>query len=66
MVFLMEAVRTNVIESDNILTTAIEKNVKCVILLYIDKASYPINSIGMAKAIKRRSTLRSLECLGKQ
>ena len=49
--FPMEAVRTNVIGTDNVLTAAIEEGVECVICLSTDKAAYPINAMGITKAI---------------
>ena len=49
--FPMEAVRTNVIGTDNVLTAAIEHHVKSVICLSTDKAAYPINTMGMTKAV---------------
>ena len=49
--FPMEAVRTNVIGTDNVLTAAIEAGVECVICLSTDKAAYPINAMGSTKAI---------------
>ncbi|MBM6693284.1 polysaccharide biosynthesis protein [Pseudoflavonifractor capillosus] len=52
--FPMEAVRTNVIGTDNVLTAAIEEGVECVICLSTDKAAYPINSMGMSKAIEEK------------
>lgn len=52
--FPMEAVRTNVIGTDNVLTAAIEEGVKCVICLSTDKAAYPINAMGMTKAIEEK------------
>lgn len=52
--FPMEAVRTNVIGTDNILTAAIEAKVKCVICLSTDKAAYPINAMGITKAIEEK------------
>lgn len=52
--FPMEAVRTNVIGTDNVLTAAIEEGVECVICLSTDKAAYPINSMGMTKAIEEK------------
>lgn len=52
--FPMEAVRTNVIGTDNVLTAAIEEGVKSVICLSTDKAAYPINSMGMTKAIEEK------------
>lgn len=52
--FPMEAVKTNVIGTDNILTAAIEAGVKCVICLSTDKAAYPINAMGITKAIEEK------------
>ena len=52
--FPMEAVRTNVIGTDNVLTAAIEAKVKCVICLSTDKAAYPINAMGITKAIEEK------------
>ena len=52
--FPMEAVKTNVIGTDNILTAAIEAKVKCVICLSTDKAAYPINAMGITKAIEEK------------
>lgn len=52
--FPMEAVKTNVIGTDNVLTTAIEEGVKCVICLSTDKAAYPINAMGITKAIEEK------------
>ena len=50
--FPMEAVKTNIIGTDNILTAAIEANVKAVICLSTDKAAYPINAMGKSKALE--------------
>ncbi len=52
--FPMEAVRTNVIGTDNVLTAAIENHVKSVICLSTDKAAYPINAMGITKAIEEK------------
>lgn len=52
--FPMEAVRTNVIGTDNVLTAAIEADVKSVICLSTDKAAYPINAMGITKAIEEK------------
>lgn len=52
--FPMEAVRTNVIGTDNVLTAAIEEGVKSVICLSTDKAAYPINAMGMSKAVEEK------------
>lgn len=50
--FPMEAVRTNIIGTDNVLTAAIEEGVKAVICLSTDKAAYPINAMGKSKALE--------------
>ena len=52
--FPMEAVQTNVIGTDNVLTAAIEAGVKAVICLSTDKAAYPINAMGITKAIEEK------------
>jgi len=52
--FPMEAVRTNVIGTDNVLTAAIECGVQAVICLSTDKAAYPINAMGITKAIEEK------------
>lgn len=52
--FPMEAVKTNVIGTDNVLTAAIENNVECVICLSTDKAAYPINAMGITKSIEEK------------
>ena len=52
--FPMEAVKTNVIGTDNVLTAAIEAKVKCVICLSTDKAAYPINAMGITKASEEK------------
>lgn len=52
--FPMEAVRTNVIGTDNVLTAAIDGGVKCVICLSTDKAAYPVNAMGVTKALEER------------
>lgn len=52
--FPMEAVKTNVIGTDNVLDSAIDAKVKCVICLSTDKAAYPINAMGITKAIEEK------------
>ena len=52
--FPMEAVRTNVIGTDNVLTAAIDEGVKSVICLSTDKAAYPVNAMGITKAVEER------------
>jgi len=52
--FPMEAVRTNVIGCENVLDSALEHGVKNVIVLSTDKAVYPINAMGMSKALSEK------------
>lgn len=52
--FPMEAVKTNVFGTENVLTAAIEAGVKRVICLSTDKAAYPINAMGITKAIEEK------------
>ncbi|WP_295095194.1 polysaccharide biosynthesis protein, partial [Ruminococcus sp.] len=47
--FPMEAVRTNIIGTDNLIHAAVENGVKHVICLSTDKAAYPINAMGLSK-----------------
>jgi len=52
--FPMEAVRTNVMGCENVLDSALEHGVKNVIVLSTDKAVYPINAMGMTKALSEK------------
>ena len=52
--FPMEAVRTNVIGTDNVLHAAIDAGVKRVVCLSTDKAAYPINAMGTSKAMMEK------------
>jgi UDP-N-acetylglucosamine 4,6-dehydratase len=52
--FPMEAVKTNVLGTDNVLTAAIEYGVNKVICLSTDKAAYPINAMGISKAMMEK------------
>ena len=67
--FPMEAVKTNVFGTDNVLTAAIDAGVKKVICLSTDKAAYPVNAMGTSKAMmekvfvaKSRTTEKTLIC----
>ena len=67
--FPLEAVKTNIFGTDNVLTAAIEAKVKKVICLSTDKAAYPINAMGISKAMmekvvlaKSRTTSDTLVC----
>lgn len=66
--FPMEAVRTNVIGTDNLLRAAMEGGVKNVVCLSTDKAAYPINAMGISKAmmekVVRAHALRAVEKSG--
>ncbi|MBQ7849053.1 MAG: polysaccharide biosynthesis protein [Clostridia bacterium] len=52
--FPMEAVKTNVIGTDNVLTAAIDAGVRTVICLSTDKAAYPVNAMGTSKAMMEK------------
>jgi len=52
--FPLEAVKTNVLGTDNVLTAAIEYGVKKVVCLSTDKAAYPINAMGISKAMMEK------------
>ena len=62
--FPMEAVRTNVIGTDNVLTAAIEEGVEAVICLSTDKAAYPINAMGISKAMMEKVAIAQGRALG--
>lgn len=55
--FPMEAVKTNIIGTDNVLTAAEKYEVKKVIVLSTDKAAYPINAMGISKAMMEKVTV---------
>ena len=52
--FPIEAVKTNVIGTENVLTAAIEAGVKNVVCLSTDKAAYPVNAMGTSKAMMEK------------
>lgn len=52
--FPMEAIRTNIVGCENVIDSAIENKVKNVIILSTDKAVYPINAMGMSKALSEK------------
>ena len=67
--FPIEAVKTNVLGTENVLTVAIESNVSKVICLSTDKAVYPVNAMGVSKAMmekifvaKSRNTNKTIIC----
>ena len=63
--FPMEAVKTNVIGTDNTLDVAIDAGVECVICLSTDKAAYPINAMGITKAIEEKIAVAKSRNSGK-
>ena len=52
--FPIEAVKTNVLGTENVLTAAVEAGVKNVVCLSTDKAAYPVNAMGISKALEER------------
>ena len=63
--FPMQAVRTNVIGTENVLDSAISHGVKNVVVLSTDKAAYPINAMGMSKALMEKVAIAKGRALGK-
>ena len=53
----MEAVKTNIVGSDNVISSCIENGVKKAIFLSTDKAAYPINAMGMTKALMEKNVI---------
>jgi UDP-N-acetylglucosamine 4,6-dehydratase len=53
----LEAIKTNVLGAENVLSAAIENNVKRVVVLSTDKAVYPINAMGQSKALMEKVTI---------
>ncbi len=53
----MEAVRTNVLGSDNVITACVRNHVKKAIFLSTDKAAYPINAMGISKALMEKNVI---------
>jgi len=53
----MEAVKTNVIGSDNVITACVENKIKKAIFLSTDKAAYPINAMGVTKALMEKNVI---------
>lgn len=62
--FPMEALRTNAIGTDNVLSAAIAKGVKKVIVLSTDKAVYPINAMGISKAMMEKIAIAKARVSG--
>jgi UDP-glucose 4-epimerase len=64
--FPMQAVRTNIIGTENVLYSAIEHDVKRVIVLSTDKACYPINAMGISKAMMEKVAIAKGRALGEK
>jgi len=62
--FPLQAVRTNVLGTDNVLDSAIENKVKSVVVLSTDKAAYPINAMGISKAMMEKVAVAKGRQLG--
>lgn len=62
--FPMEAVKTNVIGSDNVISACLANHVKKAIFLSTDKAAYPINAMGMSKALMEKNVIARSRQLG--
>lgn len=62
--FPMQAVRTNVIGTENVLDAAVEYGVKNVVVLSTDKAAYPINAMGISKAMMEKVAIAKARSLG--
>jgi len=62
--FPVEAVKTNILGTENVLDSAIKNNIKKVIILSTDKACYPVSSMGMTKALSERVMLSKSRGLG--
>jgi UDP-N-acetylglucosamine 4,6-dehydratase/5-epimerase len=64
--FPLEAVKTNIIGSNNLLDVAIKNNVKKVIMLSTDKAVYPINVMGLSKSLMEKNLIAKSRFLKKK
>ena len=62
--FPMQAVQTNVIGTENVLDSAIQNGVKNVVVLSTDKAAYPINAMGISKAMMEKVAIAKARSLG--
>jgi len=62
--FPMQAVRTNVLGTENVLDSAVDHRVKNVVVLSTDKAAYPINAMGISKAMMEKVAIAKARSLG--
>ncbi len=63
--FPVQAVKTNILGTENVLDSAIEHGVKRIVVLSTDKACYPINAMGMSKALMEKVAIAKGRALGK-
>jgi len=64
--FPMQAVKTNIIGTENVIDSAIEHDVKRIVILSTDKACYPINAMGISKAMMEKVAIAKGRALGSQ
>jgi len=64
--FPIEAVKTNILGTDNVTKSAIKYNVKKIICLSTDKAAYPINAMGMSKALMEKTAIANSRNVGEK
>lgn len=62
--FPIEAVKTNILGSNNVIESAIKHKVKKIVCLSTDKAAYPINAMGMSKALMEKNAIAKARMLG--
>ena len=62
--FPMQAVKTNIIGTENVLDSAIFHNIKNIVVLSTDKAAYPINAMGISKAMMEKVAIAKARSLG--
>jgi UDP-N-acetylglucosamine 4,6-dehydratase/5-epimerase len=62
----LEAVKTNVLGTDNVITAAIQNNIEKVVVLSTDKAVYPINAMGISKAMSEKIVIARSRFLSEQ
>src|SRR3546814_16776617 len=62
----MEAVRTNVLGTENVITGALTNGVKRLVLLSTDKAVYPINAMGISKAMAEKVLVARSRTMGRE
>ena len=62
--FPIEAVKTNVLGSNNVIQSAVEHEVERIVCLSTDKAAYPINAMGMSKALMEKTIVANARMLG--